>query len=172
MNTDSYEVIDLIKKTNLIGEIVGNYPEVVPVLAQAGLHCIGCHVSVYESLEDGCLSHGLTKKEIDKLVKDANKKIAQYKKMPKATFSTKAVLELVRRMKTSGNKFVRIVQSFGGEFDFEPTDLKIESDTILLAQADGVKVSVLADKPIEKMLRGIIIDYDPTQKDFTAQRVE
>jgi hybrid cluster-associated redox disulfide protein len=164
--------INLIKKTDLLGDIVSEHPEVVPVLASAGLHCIGCHVSVYESLEDGCLSHGLTKKDIEKLVKDANKKITQYKKMPAVSFSTNAVLELAKRIKSSKTKYVRIVNSFGGEFDFEPTDTKIDSDVLVNAAGNGNKVSILADKTIERMLRGIIIDYDSNLKDFTAKRIE
>lgn len=41
-----------ISKKTVLGEIINNNPEVVPVLASAGLHCIGCHVSSYESLEE------------------------------------------------------------------------------------------------------------------------
>ncbi len=160
----------MIKKKDLIGEIVSNYPEVIPVLASAGLHCIGCHVSVYESLEDGCLSHGLTKKEIDALVRNANKKILQFKKMPKATFSNKAILELANRIKSSKSKFIRIVHSFGGEFDFEPTDTQIDGDILLSASVNEINVSILVNKTVERMLRGLVIDYDSVQKDFTAQR--
>ena len=37
-------VVAGIKKTDLLGEIIDSYPEIAPVLAQSGLHCIGCHV--------------------------------------------------------------------------------------------------------------------------------
>jgi hybrid cluster-associated redox disulfide protein len=41
-------------------------------LFEAGLHCIGCHMSAYETIEQGCLAHGFSKKEIDDLIKKLN----------------------------------------------------------------------------------------------------
>jgi hybrid cluster-associated redox disulfide protein len=57
-----------ISKKTILGDILNTNPEVVPLLAQAGLHCIGCHVSTYESLEEGCKTHGMSEKDIDDLV--------------------------------------------------------------------------------------------------------
>jgi hybrid cluster-associated redox disulfide protein len=56
------------------GEILKNNPESVEVLFNNGLHCIGCGMAMYETLEEGCQAHGMSKKEIDELIKKLNKK--------------------------------------------------------------------------------------------------
>lgn len=159
-----------IKRTDLLGDIVSKYPEVVPVLAQSGLHCIGCHVSVSESLEDGCTVHGMNSKEIDELVDAANKRVSEFEKMPKVSFTKNAVVELISRKNSLKKKYVRIISSFGGEFDFDPVDEIDKDDTVISAINDGVVIEILLYSPIERMLRGVEIDYDSKLKDFTAKR--
>lgn len=159
-----------IKRTDFLGDIVSNYPEVVPVLAQSGLHCIGCHVSVSESLEDGCSVHGMNNKEIDSLVESANKRVIEFEKMSKVTFTKNAVLELISRKNITKRKYVKIVNSFNGEFDFETTDGLDEGSVIVAAKSGGEIVEVLLFAPIERMLRGVEIDYDSKLKDFVAKR--
>jgi hybrid cluster-associated redox disulfide protein len=62
-----------ISKETTLGEIVQKFPKAVPFLAEAGLHCIGCHVSAFETLEQGCKAHGLSDKGIESLLKKMNK---------------------------------------------------------------------------------------------------
>ena len=162
----------MITKKDMLGEIVTNYPEVAPVLAQAGLHCIGCHVSVYESLEEGCLAHGMKAKEVDELVKKANEAIKAFENVPKVAFTQNAVTKLLERVK--GKKYVRIVNNQMGEFDFVAANTKTNEEFILPVEGTKSKkkisVDVLMDKRTEKGLRGVIIDYDTKEKDFTAKR--
>jgi len=164
----------MITKKDTLGDIISNYPEVAPVLAQAGLHCIGCHVSAYESLEEGCLAHGMTSKEVDYLVKKANEAIMEFEKAPKVTFSQNAVTKLLERVK--GKKYVRIVNNQMGEFDFVAANTKTAEEFITpvegLKSKKKIVVDVLMDKRTEKGLRGVIIDYDNKEKDFTAKRVK
>ena len=61
-----------ITKETLIGEIVEKYPQVVPTLMGFGLHCVGCHVAGFESLEDGFKAHGMDDKQIEESVKKLN----------------------------------------------------------------------------------------------------
>ncbi|MDP7180578.1 MAG: DUF1858 domain-containing protein [Candidatus Woesearchaeota archaeon] len=61
-----------ITKKILIGELVKNYPELVDTIMNHGLHCVGCHVSTWETLEQGASGHGV---DIDKLVEDLNKQL-------------------------------------------------------------------------------------------------
>ena len=63
-----------ITKKSKIGEIVGQNPEVVDVLFEAGMMCCGCPMAQQETLEEGCLAHGMAKKDIDKLVEKLNRK--------------------------------------------------------------------------------------------------
>ena len=50
---------DLITPDMIIGDIVDQYPSLVPVMAEMGLHCIGCHVSTSETIAQACMTHGL-----------------------------------------------------------------------------------------------------------------
>lgn len=63
----------LINKKMTIGDVAEKYPQAVEIMAKYGLHCIGCHVSPFESIEQGCLAHGLSSKDIDKMVDEMNK---------------------------------------------------------------------------------------------------
>lgn len=157
----------MISRKTVLGEVISSNPEVVPLLAQAGLHCIGCHVSAYESIEDGCKVHGMNDKQIDELVSEANKRAKMYDEMPGLVLTSRAVVELKKRINSSKGKYIKVVQIFGGDFDFDavaekgPEDVEVDS---------GVKL--LLEKRIERILRGVEIDFDPKLKDFSARRAE
>ena len=50
---------DLVRADMIIGDVVEQYPSLVPVMAGFGLHCIGCGVSKMETMEEACRTHGL-----------------------------------------------------------------------------------------------------------------
>lgn len=63
----------LITKNTLIGDIVEKYPEIGEVLVEDyGFHCVGCMAAEMETLEQGAMVHGMTTKEINKLVETLN----------------------------------------------------------------------------------------------------
>ena len=64
---------DLINKDMLIQEIAAKYPGTMEIMMDAGLHCVGCHGAMFETLEQGTLGHGMTDKELEKMLKDLNK---------------------------------------------------------------------------------------------------
>ena len=43
------------------------------VFAKYGLHCLGCVMAGGETIEQGCLAHGLTKEQIKKMIGELNK---------------------------------------------------------------------------------------------------
>ena len=61
-----------ITEDTLIGAIVEEHPEVIETLLSYGVHCIGCHVSPYESLGDGFRGHGLGAEEIKEAITALN----------------------------------------------------------------------------------------------------
>jgi hybrid cluster-associated redox disulfide protein len=61
-----------ITKNMTFMKLLEKKPESMNVLFEAGLHCIGCHMSAYETIEQGCSAHGMNKKEIDELIKKIN----------------------------------------------------------------------------------------------------
>lgn len=66
-----------ITKDDTLGEIVENHPEVVEILFKYGFHCVGCHFSTGETIEQGAMVHGLSKKEIRNLVDELNETAAK-----------------------------------------------------------------------------------------------
>ena len=59
-----------INKDMNIQEVVGKYPELVPVFFKWGLGCIGCAAARYESIEQGAMAHGIN---VPALIDDLNK---------------------------------------------------------------------------------------------------
>ena len=61
-----------ITKDTLIGEVIGKYPDSAIIFLEHGLHCVGCHASPFETIEEGCIVHGFGEKEINSLLNDLN----------------------------------------------------------------------------------------------------
>ncbi len=59
-----------ITKDSTIEEVVTKYPETMMVFMKHGLHCVGCHVSAFESIEEGAMAHGI---DVEALVSDLNR---------------------------------------------------------------------------------------------------
>jgi len=57
--------------------VIDKYPRSADVMLKHGLHCIGCGVSAWETIEQGALSHGMSKKEIDKMIDGINEAIGK-----------------------------------------------------------------------------------------------
>ena len=62
----------ITKKTKL-SEITEN-EKVVEALFEVGLHCVGCPMSMQETIEEGCKAHGMSDKDIDELIGRLNGK--------------------------------------------------------------------------------------------------
>ena len=71
-NKNKQKSKNITGKTKL-GEILKINPNAAETLFESGMGCIGCHMAAYETLEDGCKSHGMDKKEIEDLIKKLNK---------------------------------------------------------------------------------------------------
>lgn len=65
----------ITKKTKL-SQIIKNNPDLAKILIKDyGLHCLGCFAVAFETLEQGAKAHGMSAKEIDKMVKNLNQKL-------------------------------------------------------------------------------------------------
>jgi len=63
----------ITKKTKL-SVLLNKKPEAAEILFEAGLTCVGCPMAANETIEQGCLAHGITKKNIDELIKKVNER--------------------------------------------------------------------------------------------------
>ena len=63
-----------INKDMTFGELMQLYPDTTPILGNYGLHCIGCHLSVSETIEQGMKAHGMDDAAVAKLIDELNQK--------------------------------------------------------------------------------------------------
>ena len=56
------------KNINLV-DLIQGYPEKMDILLEAGMHCLGCMASQFETLEEACMVHGI---DVDELVAKLN----------------------------------------------------------------------------------------------------
>jgi len=52
-----------------IGDVVEKWPETAEVFAKHGMHCVGCAIASFESIQQGAEAHGM---DLNKLMKDLN----------------------------------------------------------------------------------------------------
>ncbi len=65
-----------VTKDMVLGDIVERFPQAVFVMSQFGLHCVGCHANVFDTVEAGAKVHGMSDSEIDYMLAEVNKVIA------------------------------------------------------------------------------------------------
>ncbi|MCP8305272.1 MAG: DUF1858 domain-containing protein [archaeon] len=65
-----------VNKEMTFGELLQSYPRAGMVLMRYGLHCIGCHIAVMETIEQGARAHGLSDDEIDEMIEEINQEVA------------------------------------------------------------------------------------------------
>jgi hybrid cluster-associated redox disulfide protein len=58
-----------ITKDMTFGQVLTDYPQVAPIFLKFGMHCIGCHIAVSETIEQGAVAHGV---DTDELVNELN----------------------------------------------------------------------------------------------------
>ncbi len=61
-----------INKDMTFAELLHIKPDAGMILGEYGLHCIGCHLSVSETIEQGMKAHGLSDPDIDSLIRELN----------------------------------------------------------------------------------------------------
>lgn len=157
-----------ITKDMTMGEIIEKYPFASEVMLSYGLHCVGCHVNPYESLENGALGHGMSDTEISSLLQELNDLVkthaqpaAEVPKDAKVTiteFAAKKISEIMKTQNKDGYG-LRVEVVRGGcagytyNMDFES---KPSGDDIVFEE-HGLRLFV-SPKSME-FLNGTQIDY-------------
>ncbi|MCD6150093.1 MAG: DUF1858 domain-containing protein [Deltaproteobacteria bacterium] len=59
----------MIGKSTPIRDLLTKYPKAAEVFVGKGMGCLGCSASMFETIEEGALAHGL---DPDKLVDEMN----------------------------------------------------------------------------------------------------
>ena len=66
-----------VTKETIIGEVVMNAPETIPLFQSIGMHCIGCAMASGESVEQACEVHGV---DADEFVASLNAELSKVSK--------------------------------------------------------------------------------------------
>ncbi len=72
-----------ITKDMTLGDIISRYPETAEIMMKRGLHCVGCHVAAFETLEQGAKAHGMSDKDIESMLKEMNDLVRNIKEESK-----------------------------------------------------------------------------------------
>jgi hybrid cluster-associated redox disulfide protein len=62
----------LIKKEDIIADIIKINPKIEQIFLEYGLRCVGCFASQAETIEIGAMAHGKTEKEIKEIIDKIN----------------------------------------------------------------------------------------------------
>ncbi|MBI2657942.1 iron-sulfur cluster assembly accessory protein [Candidatus Woesearchaeota archaeon] len=163
MEQEAKQVKQLITKDMTIGDVVAKYPAVIEPLQSAGVHCVGCHVSYHETLEQGFKGHGMTDDEVEMVIGNLNKAVEESKFDEGKDFiiTSKAAEKLKEVLKENSKEGsglrVEIVPGgcsgfqYGLELDDNTTDLD------LTVEEKGVKIII--SKENMNFLKGAKLDY-------------
>ena len=157
------ETKQLITKEMTIGEVVAKYPAVIEPLQAAGVHCVGCHVSYSESLEQGFKGHGMSDEDVDAVIVKLNEAVVEYKlEEGKEFIITNKAAEQLKQVLKENNKEgsglrVEIIPGgcsgfqYGLELDNNTSDL----DNII--EEKGVKIIITKENM--NFLKGAKLDF-------------
>lgn len=154
-----------ISKDMTIEEILGMFPFKAQRLSQeitnAGLHCVGCHAAVWETLEGGMLGHGKSYAEIEELVKRLNALLQEEVNLDSISVTPRAAAKLIEIAKEEDKEgwALRFAEEMAGCNGFEYVlDFSKEADAEdQVFESNGIAIHV--KKKMLPRLMGSEIDY-------------
>ena len=163
MEQEVKEVKQLITKEMTIGDVVAKYPACIEVLQSAGVHCVGCHVSYWETLEQGFKGHGMSDEEVEIVIAKLNAavqggKIDEGKEFIITNKAAEKLKEVLKENSKEGSGLrIELVPGgcsgfqYGLELDNSTTDLD------LIFEENGVKIIITKENM--QFLKGAKLDY-------------
>ena len=159
----------LITRDMTIGDIVEQYPHVAEVFLEYGLHCVGCHVAFWETIEEGARGHGMDEETIDMMLRDANTiasemqaEVSAQTGVVKITSAAVARAKEMMEKQQKQNHVFRIAVLEGGcsgySYAFTIEQKPKEDDEIL--NQEGLTIAI--DKQSLDKLANCTIDYVDT----------
>lgn len=149
-----------------IGDVVMRYPITAQVMLSYGLHCVGCHVSSFETIRQGAMGHGgMDDEDVDLLIEEMNQAISEHEVAvggDTLTVTQRAVDkvgEFASREENQEGIFLRVKVVPGGcsgfkydlDFDHTPSD----DDVVLETSTLPIRI----DPDSAHFLQGSVLDY-------------
>lgn len=156
-----------ITKEMTVDEVLSTFPAKSQKLASTllgfGLHCVGCGAATWETLEAGALGHGLTPKDLEKLVIALNQVVEEEASNPNTITITKRAAEYFKKiLEEEGREdcALRFGDEPGGcsgyEYTLDFSEKALPDDEIFTMH--GLEVHV--NKKALPRLLGCEIDYE------------
>ncbi len=153
----------LITKDMTIGNVVSKYPAVIEPLQNAGVHCVGCHVSYHETLEEGFKGHGMSDEDVESVIAKLNVAVEEGKlEEGKEFIITNKAAEKLKEVLKENNKEgsgLRVELVPGGcsgfQYGLELDDSTTELDRVI----EEKDVKIIISKENLQFLKGAKLDY-------------
>ena len=155
----------MITRDFTIEEIFKRFPNKSQKLAQimtnAGLHCVGCSASTWETVEAGMYSHGMSDEEIDGLLKQLNSVLEEKEDLSTITITERAAQKYKEILEEEGKAGwglrygERAAGCSGFEYFLDYSEKPKTGDLVLESQ--GIQIH-LHHKSAERLM-GSVIDY-------------
>lgn len=154
-----------ITRQMTIEEILGMFPYKAQRLSQeitnAGLHCVGCHAAVWETLEAGMYTHGKTDAQIDELTRRLNALLEEKIDATSIAITSRAAAKFLEILSEEGKQGwgMRFAEEMAGCNGFEYVldfSEKAEADDQTF-ESQGIEIHV--KKAMVPRLLGSEIDY-------------
>lgn len=154
-----------IHRQMTIEEILGMFPYKAQRLSQeitnAGLHCVGCHAAVWETLEAGMYSHGKTDTQIDELVGRLNSLLEEKVDISSILITPRGATKFIEILSEEGKQGwgMRFAEEMAGCNGFEYVlDFSEKADSEdQVFTSHGIEIHV--KKAMLSRLLGSEIDY-------------
>ncbi|MFT4250791.1 MAG: iron-sulfur cluster assembly accessory protein [Candidatus Woesearchaeota archaeon] len=149
-----------------IGDVVMRYPVTAQVMMSYGLHCVGCHVSNFETIRQGAMGHGqMDDEDVEILISEMNEAIAEHEvslSSETLTVTSRAVEKISEFASREENKeglFLRVKVIPGGcsgfKYDLDFDTQALDDDVVLVTEGLDIRV----DPDSADFLKGSVLDY-------------
>lgn len=162
---DSEKNKSAIHRKMTIQDILGMFPYKAQRLSQeitnAGLHCVGCHAAVWETLELGMMKHGKKEDEIDRLVERLNALLEEKLDLSTISITEKAAEKYLKILAEEGKQGwgIRFAEKLAGcngfEYALDYSEKALPDDQVFISQ--GIEIHV--NSAMVARLIGSVIDY-------------
>lgn len=150
-----------IDKHMRVSDILTLLPDAGPIVAQYGLHCFSCEANAYETLDEGCRTHGFSDADIDDLVTDLNELMQNRPERPQTITVTKdaaLTLKNVLENEGKGDWGLSVGLDNGGGFCMEFVKDAADGDKIF-GNDDVPQLKVFASVVTLGSIGGATIDF-------------
>ena len=154
-----------ITRQMTIEEILGMFPYKAQKLSQeitnAGLHCVGCHAAVWETLEAGMYTHGKTDTQIDELARRLNALLEEEVDVTSISITPRAAAKFLEILAEEGKQGwgMRFAEEMAGcngfEYVLDFSEKSDADDKVFISH--GIEIHV--KKAMLPRLLGSEIDY-------------